>query len=43
MIIINFSQKGADYPREGDYLREAMISNIAQWKFYPKYFVLLSH
>ena len=32
-----FHTKGADY------LREAIISDIVQWKSYPKYFVLFSH
>ena len=30
------AQKGGDYSREGDYLREAIISNIAHWKSCPK-------
>ena len=38
-----FAQKGGDYSREGDYLREAIISNIAHWKSCPKYFVLFFH
>ena len=32
-----FHTKGADY------FREAIISDIVQWKSYPKYFVLFSH
>ena len=37
----SFRTKGGDYSREGDYLREAIISlsNIALWKSCPKYFV----
>ena len=31
-----FAQKGGDYSREADYLREATISNIAHWKSCPK-------
>ena len=42
MIIIIFAQKGGDYSREGNYLREAIYPNIAPWKLCPKYFVLLS-
>ena len=38
-IISFFAHKGSDYSREGDYLREAIISNIAYWKSSPKYFV----
>ena len=31
-------------PQKGGYYsREAVISNIAHWKSYPKYLVLLSH
>ena len=37
-----FAQKGGNYSREGDYLREAIISNIAHWKSCPKCFVLFS-
>ena len=33
--------KGGDYLREGDYSREAFISNISRRRSYPKYFVLL--
>ena len=36
-----FAHKGDDYSREGYYLREAVISNIAHWKSCPNYFVLL--
>ena len=36
-------KRGRDYSsREGDYSMEAIISNIAHWKSYPKYFVLFS-
>ena len=35
--IFFFASKGSDH------LREAIISNIAHWKSYPKYFVLLSN
>ena len=38
-----FAQKGGNYSREGDYLREKIISNIAHWKSCPKYFVLFFH
>ena len=38
-IISFFAHKGGDYSREGDHLREAIISNIAYWKSCPKYFV----
>ena len=38
-----FAQKRGDYLREGGYLREAIISNIAHWKSCPNYFVLFSH
>ena len=38
-IISFFAHKGGDYSREGDYLREAIISNVAYWKSSPKYFV----
>ena len=34
--------KGGGYFKEGDYSREAIISNNAQWKLCPKYFVSLS-
>ena len=34
--------KGGDYSRQDDYLKEAIISNIAHWKSCHKYFVLLS-
>ena len=30
---------GGDYLGEGNYSREAIISNIAHWKSCPKYFV----
>ena len=36
-IISFFASKGNDHSRE------AIISNIAHWKSYPKYLVLLSH
>ena len=38
-IISFFAHKGGDYSRKSDYLREAIISNIAYWKPCPKYFV----
>lgn len=34
--------KGGGYFKEGEYSREAIISNNAQWKLCPKYFVSLS-
>ena len=34
---------GGDYLEEGDYSREAIISNIAHWKLCLKYYVSLSH
>ena len=37
-----FSHKGGDYAREGNYLREAIIFNIAHWTSSTKYFVLFS-
>ena len=38
-----FSPKGpGDYSREGNFSREAIISNIAHWKSFSKYFVLFS-
>ena len=33
---------GIRISREGNYSREAIIWNIAHWKWYPKYFVFLS-
>ena len=39
-FIYLFAQKGGNYSREGDYLREAIISNIAYWKSCPKFCVL---
>ena len=38
-IISFFAHKGGDYSRKSDYLREAIISNIAYRKPCPKYFV----
>ena len=38
-IISLFAQKGGNFSREGDFLREAIISNIAPWKS----FVLLNY
>ena len=38
-----FSPKGGDYWREGNYSREAIISNIAHSKSFSEYFVLLSN
>ena len=37
-VIISFLASKVGY-----YSREAFISNVAHWKSYPKYFVLLSH
>ena len=38
-----FSPKGpGDYSRDGNFSREAIISNIAHWKSFSKYFVLFS-
>ena len=37
------TKKGTIILREGDYSREAIISNIAYWKSYCRYFVLLFH
>ena len=37
-IISFFAHKGGDYSRKSDYLREAIISNIAYWKSCPKYY-----
>ena len=37
-VIISFFPSKVGY-----YSREAFISNVAHWKSYPKYFVLLSH
>ena len=37
------SLKGGDDWREGNYWREAIISNIAHWKSFSKYFVLFAH
>ena len=37
-VIISFFASKVGY-----YSREAFISNVAHWKSYPKYFVLLSH
>ena len=39
----SFAPKEGDYSMEGDYSREAIISNIVHWKSCPKYFVLLFH
>ena len=42
-IISIFAPKGGDYLREGNYSREAFISNISHRRSCPKYFVLLYH
>ena len=34
---------GGDYSREVDYSREAVISNIAQWKLYEAIIILFSY
>ena len=41
MIISTFSSKWGDYLKEGDYSREATISNISHRRSCPIYFVLL--
>ena len=37
------ASKESDYLWEGDYSREAIISNISHWKFCPEYFVVFSN
>ena len=42
-VITFFSPKGpGDYSRDGNFSKEAIISNIAHWKSFSKYFVLFS-